>query len=64
MVDEQRKARDTLLTLRQTHSVGEYIQKFEQIVVCIQNINEDEALHKFIHGLKAEIKLRLLVANP
>ena len=56
MIDEQRKARDALLTLRQTHSVGEYIQKFESIVVCITDIQESEALHKFIHGLKADIK--------
>ncbi len=63
MIDEQRKARDALLTLRQTHSVGEYIQKFESIVVCITDIQESEALHKFIHGLKADIKSRVLVSN-
>ena len=38
VIHEQRKARDALLTLRQTHSVGDYIQKFESIVVCITDI--------------------------
>ena len=52
------------MTLKQTNSVGEYIQKFESIVVCIHDISEGEALHKFIHGLKPDIKSRLLVANP
>ena len=64
VVDEQRKARDALLNLRQTHSVGEYIQKFESIVVCIQDTSEGELLHKFIHGLKPEIKSRLLISSP
>ncbi len=64
VIDEQRKARDALLTLRQTHSVGDYIQKFESVVVCITDITESEALHKFIHGLKTDIKSRLLVSNP
>ena len=64
VIDEQRKARDALMTLRQTQSVGEYIQKFESVVVCITDINESEALHKFIHGLKPDIKSRLLAANP
>ena len=64
MIDEQRKARDALLTLRQNQSVGDYIQKFESIVVCIQDTTEGELLHKFIHGLKPEIKSRLLVSNP
>ena len=64
VIDEQRKARDALLTLRQTHSVGDYIQKFESIAVCITDIQESESLHKFIHGLKFDIKSRVLVANP
>ena len=38
VIDEQRKARDALLTLRQTHSAGDYIQMFESIVVCITDI--------------------------
>ena len=33
-------------------------------MVCIHDITEGEALHKFIHGLKADIKSRILVANP
>ena len=53
-----------MLSLRQTRSVAEYIQKFESIVVCITDIHESEALHKFIHGLKSIIKARVLIANP
>ena len=64
MIDDQRKARDALLSLRQTHTVSEYIQKFEQISVCITDLSASEALHKFIYGLKTEIKSRILVANP
>jgi len=44
--------------------VEDYIQKFEQIVVCITDINEAEMMHKFLHGLKPEIKQRLLVSSP
>ena len=64
VIDKQRKARDTLTTLGQTHSVGEYIQKFEHITVCISDIIEAEALYMFIHGLKAEVKAKLIVAHP
>ena len=32
--------------------------------MCITDIQESEALHKFIHGLKADIKSRVLVSNP
>ena len=35
VIDEQRKARDALMTLRHTHSVENYIKKFEEIVVEI-----------------------------
>ena len=52
------------MNLRQTHSVADYIQRFEQISVCITDLTTSEALHKFIHGLKAEIKTRLLVSSP
>jgi len=64
VIDEQKKARDALINLRQTHSVEDYIQKFEQIVVCITDINDAEMMHKFLHGLKPEIKQRLLVSSP
>ena len=64
VIDEQRKARDALMLLRQTGSVEEYIQRFEQVVVCITDINEAETMHKFLHGLKPEIKSKLLVSNP
>ena len=53
-----------MLSLRQTGSVAEYIQKFESIVVCITDLSESEALHKFIYGLKSVIKARVLIANP
>ena len=52
------------MSLRQTHSVSDYIQRFEQISVCTTELSESEALHKFIYGLKPEIKGRILVANP
>ena len=53
-----------MLSLRQTGSVAEYIQKFESIVVCITDLYESEALHKFIYGLKSIIKARVLITNP
>ena len=40
VIDERRKARDALMTLRHTHSVVDYIKKFKEIVVCITDINE------------------------
>ena len=64
VIDEQKKARDALINLRQTHFVEDYIQKFEQIVVCITDINDAEMMHKFIYGLKPEIKQGPLISSP
>ena len=33
-------------------------------MVCITDLSESEALHKFIYGLKPVITARVLIANP
>ena len=49
-------ARNLLDKLEQRTSVQEYAHRFRELVVQIPDIGEADALHKFISGLKWEVK--------
>ncbi len=63
VVDGERIARDRLYTLKQYKSVVNYIQQFEDLVVQILEITEKEMLHKFIFGLKPNVRDLVCISN-
>ena len=62
--DSERRNRDKLRNLRQTGSVAGYLTTFRNLVIGIPGMNEDEKLDRFCSGLKNEVKLEVLKANP
>ena len=55
-IDEARRARDRLKTLRQISNVMSYVKEFEKIVLYLPSATQEEILHAFTFGLKPEIK--------
>ena len=62
--DSQRRNRDKLRNLRQTASVAGYLTTFRNLVIGIPGMNEEEKLDRFCAGLKNEVKIEVLKANP
>jgi hypothetical protein len=57
-------ARDRLDGLRQTSSVQNYARRFREIAMLIPDLNDGEALHKFVSGLKPLIKREVKTRFP
>ncbi|KAG2191513.1 hypothetical protein INT47_011398 [Mucor saturninus] len=55
--------RDKLFELKQTSSVQQYIQDFQNILLEL-NIAEDEAMDKFSRGLKDKARAHVLLKDP
>lgn len=55
-IDEVRHFRDRLHELKQVASVREYVQTFEVTIQHIDDATEGELLHRFIYGLKPQIR--------
>ena len=62
--DSERRNRDKLRNLRQTAGVASYLTTFRNLVIGIPGMNEAEKLDRFCAGLKNEVKLEVLKANP
>ena len=56
-VDVVTNAQDKLYDLVQKSSVLKYNELFEAVVLWVKNITEEEAIHKYTHGLKHHIKV-------
>jgi hypothetical protein len=44
--------------------VTDYISAFEAITMHIDDASQGELIHKFIHGLKHNIRTNVLLQNP
>ena len=62
--DSERRNRDKLRNLRQTASVSGYLTTFRNLVIAIPGMNDAEKLDRFCAGLKNEVRLEVLKANP
>lgn len=63
-INDERVARDKLLSLRQTGSVAQFATAFQTLLLKVPDISDAERLHRFIAGLKPTIKTQLLISNP
>ena len=62
--NSERRNRDKLRSLRQTASVAGYLTAFRNLVIAIPGMNDAEKLDRFTAGLKQEVKIEVLKANP
>jgi Retrotransposon gag protein len=62
--NEQANARDGLKMLRQKRSVAEYANDFNQLVLKLPEMTEDEKIYSFISGLQTEVKLQVELHRP
>lgn len=62
--DSVRRARDRLRSLFQKASVSSYLNQFRNIIIAIPGMNEGEKLDRFCAGLKPQVRLEVLKANP
>ncbi|KAG2190864.1 hypothetical protein INT47_013275 [Mucor saturninus] len=58
-----RSARDRLFDLKQTHHIQDYIHNFQDILLEV-SITDDEAIDKFIRGLKDRARAHVLMQDP
>ena len=56
ILDDENIARDKLKEIRQFKSVTGYISAFDDLVLSLPNVPEQEFIHAFIYGLKSPIK--------
>lgn len=58
-----RSARDRLFDLKQTNTIQQYIHSFQDILLEV-SITDDEAIDKFIRGLKDRARAHVLMQDP
>ena len=46
-----------MMTLQHSTSVEDFIHKFKDMYMMVQDMDDAEAIHKFIYGLKPHIKV-------
>ena len=63
-ITSEQAGRDKLHTLRQTASVANYISLFQNTVMTIPSMSEEDRLDKFMRGLKADIHERVAIQQP
>ncbi|KAG1177351.1 hypothetical protein G6F36_010832 [Rhizopus arrhizus] len=60
----EQNARDRLANIRQTSSVSEYVDEFQDILLDLPRVSDDEALDRFIRGLKDKTRIHVITREP
>ncbi|KAG1276592.1 hypothetical protein G6F66_012504 [Rhizopus arrhizus] len=60
----QQAARDRLANIKQSSSVIEYVDVFQDILLDLPNISDDESLDRFVRGLKDNVRIHVLTKEP
>lgn len=61
--NHEQAARDHLFHCKQTKTVGEYVDRFRQIILGIPTITTEEAMDKFVRGLKRHLQEAVRLQN-
>ncbi|KAG1488037.1 hypothetical protein G6F54_012300 [Rhizopus delemar] len=60
----EQSARDRLASIKQTTSVSEYADAFQDILLDLPRVSDDEALDRFVRGLKNDVRIHVLTKEP
>jgi hypothetical protein len=63
-VDPAVTAREKLDRCRQTKSAYAYTAEFDSLIMELPNMDEADKLHKYIHGLKAQLQMHVQLQRP
>jgi hypothetical protein len=63
-VNAVRAARDMLANIRQEKTVQGYVEVFQNLVMHFSDINNAEALDRFVRGLKPRTKQEVVMREP
>lgn len=63
-ISPERTARQRLATLKQTSSVRGYAQEYNLCMIELPEMNDKDRLHRFMFGLKPEIRLHVELKQP
>lgn len=57
-------ARDRLASIKQARSVTEYVDEFQDILLDLPRVSDDEALDRFVRGLKDDVRIHVMTKDP
>ncbi|EIE90569.1 hypothetical protein RO3G_15280 [Rhizopus delemar RA 99-880] len=57
-------ARDRLASIKQNRSVAEYVDEFQDVLLDLPRVSDDEALDRFVRGLKDDARIHVLTKEP
>ncbi|KAG1137250.1 hypothetical protein G6F37_013570 [Rhizopus arrhizus] len=57
-------ARDRLASVKQTRLVAEYVDEFQDILLDLPRVSDDEALDRFVRGLKDDVRIHVMTKDP
>ncbi|KAG1322416.1 hypothetical protein G6F62_010257 [Rhizopus arrhizus] len=60
----EQSARDKLASIKQMTSVSEYADAFQDILLDLPRVSDDEALDRFVRGLKDDVRIHVLTKEP
>lgn len=60
----EQAARDKLANSKQVASVIDYVDTFQDILLDLPRISDDEALDRFVRGLKDDVRIHVLTREP
>ncbi|KAG1271016.1 hypothetical protein G6F65_012699 [Rhizopus arrhizus] len=60
----EQAARDRLANIKQTSSITEYADAFQDILLDLPRVSDDEALDRFVRGLKDKARIHVLTREP
>ena len=59
-----KSARDRLANCRQETTVTDYVEKFQDILLELPEVTDDEAMDRFVRGLKESVRIHVLTRDP
>ncbi|KAG0975536.1 hypothetical protein G6F57_011275 [Rhizopus arrhizus] len=60
----EQAARDKLANSKQVTSVVDYVDNFQDILLDLPRISDDEALDRFVRGLKNDVRIHVITKEP
>jgi Retrotransposon gag protein len=63
-INAAKLARDRLATIRQVTSVADYVARFQNIMLDLPNMDEEDRIDRFLRGLKSHVQESVALQQP